>query len=159
MKIRKYWEANFLVLEFITALVLSLCLVGWSEFIDKGQFINSIFLDNRDVVYGALATLFGSMLGFSITAVSIVIGYATNDKLAIVRKGKHYQDLWNVFKSAMKVLAFATVFALLGLVFDKNANPVNYLLYMNIFATVLSLFRIARCIWVLENIIVIVTKP
>jgi NhaP-type Na+/H+ or K+/H+ antiporter len=106
-----------------------------------------------------LTTLFGSLLGFSITAISIVIGYASSDKLAIVRNGKHYQDLWNVFKSAMIVLALATIFALLGLIFDRNPDPINYFLYINIFTIILAFFRVARCIWVMNNIISIVSKP
>jgi hypothetical protein len=102
--------------------------------------------------------LFGSLLGFSITAVSIVLGYAASEKLLIVRKSKHYQDLWNVFKSAIRVLALATVVALLGLIFDKNDQPLNFLVYSNVFTVILSSFRVARCVWVLENIIMIVTK-
>jgi hypothetical protein len=117
-RIRKFWEANFLTNELIASLALSLCIYVLSEFYNKSQIINSVLLNNRDTIYGALAALFGTMLGFSITAVSIVIGYATNEKLAIVRNGKHYQDLWGVFKSAMRVLTFATIFALL-LTFTK----------------------------------------
>src|SRR5271157_5214122 len=99
MTLRDRWEAHFLLLEFITALVLFLCLLIWSEAIDKGQFLNAISLSSRESLYGALVALFGSLLGFVITASSIVLGYSTNDKLAIVRKSKHYKDLWDVFKS------------------------------------------------------------
>jgi len=159
MKLRKFWEAHFLPLEFMAALALSLFIFVWSKYINQEQFINTIFSDNRDFLYGTLTTLFGSLLGFSITAISIVIGYASSEKLAIVRKGKHYQDLWNVFKSAMIVLAMATIVALLGLVFDRNSKPINYFLYINVFTTTLSFFRISRCIWVMNNIISIVSKP
>ena len=102
--------------------------------------------------------LFGSLLGFSITAVSIVLGYANSEKLEIVRMSNHYMDLWNTFKSAIAVLAFATTTTLIGLIFDRNGAPINNILYINVFASILSFFRIARCIWVLNYIIAIVTK-
>jgi hypothetical protein len=159
MKFRKFWEANFLIMELLLAVICSMSFAVWSEFINNGEFINRILLDGREVLYGALVALFGSMLGFSITAVSIVIGYANSDKLEIVRKSKQYKDLWKVFESAMKVLALATLLALIGLIVDKNVKPVNLVFYVNMFFSILSFFRIARSIWVLENIIAIIAKP
>lgn len=159
MKLRSIWEANFLNIEFALASGCSLFFVAWSEYINNGVFLAQIFSDNRQVLYGALTALFGSMLGFIITATSIVLGYANNERLAIVRQSQHYADLWNVFKSAIRVLAFSTIISLIGLVLDKDFKPINIILYTNIFAATLAFLRIARCIWVLENIIAIVTKP
>jgi hypothetical protein len=157
-KIKRWWERKFLVFEFLTAVGLFLGFTIWSVLINKGVAINNILSGNRQTLYGTLAALFGSLLGFTITAVSIVLGFAASEKLEIVKKSKHYMDLWDIFKSAIKALGFATIFALLGLVFDKDITPVDYFLYINFFTAILSVFRIARCIWVLENIIVIVTK-
>jgi hypothetical protein len=156
--LKRFWEANFLVLEFVASIFLTLAFVTWSEVFDRGAFVTETFSDIREPLYGALTALFGALLGFCITAVSIVLGYATHEKLEIVRNSKHYADLWGAFKSAIRALAFATMFALVGLVFDKDTNPANMLLYTNLFLATLSFFRIARCIWVLENIIAIVTK-
>ena len=146
-------------MEFALALGLSLLFSIWSEVFNSGSFIASVFAGNREVLYGALVALFGSLLGFSITAVSIVLGYANSDKLEIVRKSAHYADLWNTFRSAIKVLAFATITSLIGLILDRDTLPNNLILYLNIFSSILSFLRVGRCIWVLENIIAIVTKP
>jgi len=158
MNLKAKWEANFLLAELFVAVVLFLAFIGWSELINNRQMIDTISLDSREAMYGTFASLFGSLLGFSITAVSIVLGYATDEKLAIVRQSKRYDDLWNVFKSAIRVLALATVFSLLGLIFDKNIIPSYLLFYLNIFSAILALFRVARCVWVMENVILIVTK-
>jgi len=157
-KVRRWWARDFIVKEFITGFGISLGFIIWSVYINKEVVVNNILIGNRVTLYGTMAALFGSLLGFSITAVSIVLGFAASEKLEIVRKSKHYMDLWQVFKSAIKALAFATIFALLGLIFDKDINPVNFILYINLFTAILSVFRVARCIWVLENIIAIVTK-
>ena len=158
MNLKTRWEANFLLFELVVSGVLFLAFVGWSELINNRQMLSSISVDSREALYGTFASLFGSLLGFSITAVSIVLGYSTNDKLGIVRQSKRYGDLWNVFKSAIRVLALATAFSLVGLVFDKNIPPSYLLLYLNIFSAILASFRVARCVWVMENIILIVTK-
>lgn len=157
-KLRSNWEANFLSAEFKLAIVLAILFSVWSEYIDKGVFINRFFTGNRQDLYTALVALFGSLLGFSITAVSIILGYAHSDKLQVLRESERYVDLWTTFKSAIAVLAFATMTTLLGLVFDKDDAPINLILYINGFASILSFFRVARCIWILNYIIAIVTK-
>ena len=153
-RIQNWWEAHFLRSEFAAAVALSVLFILWSELMDQRQFINSI-ISGRGTIYGTLVALFGTMLGFTITAVSIVLGFVS--KLDVIRKSTHYSDMWDVFKSAMVVLTFATIVALIGLIFDKASYPLNWLFYLNVFASILSFFRIARCTWVLANIIKIVT--
>ncbi len=157
-KIVVFWDAHFLPSELILAGLLALCFGTWSEFVNNGEFVERFFSGSREVLYGALAALFGSLLGFAITAVSIILGYAANEKLEIVRESKHYVALWNTFNSAIRVLAMSTVFALVGLVADKDQSPINLLLYFNLFLVLLSFFRIARCVWILEYVIAIVSK-
>lgn len=157
-KFKTKWEANFLSAEFTLAMFMALFFSLWSVYIDKGDFISKFFTGNRQYLYTALVALFGSLLGFSITAVSIVLGYAHNDKLAILRESERYDDLWKTFKSAIFVLALATITTLIGLIFDKDSAPINLILYINVFASILSFFRMARCIWILNAIIAIVTK-
>lgn len=155
---KKFWEANFLILEMLVPGIVCVLFVVWSAGFDKGVFVSRIFAENRGTLYSTLAALFGSMLGFVITAVSIILGYANNEKLEIVRESKYYPTIWSVFKSTIKILAIATLLALVGLVVDKDVQPLDFILYLNIYFVVISFFRIGRCIWVLENIIAIVTK-
>ncbi len=157
-KIKTFWEANFLRLEFLLAGFISLCFSLWSEFVNHGNFVAQIFSESREVMYGTLAALFGSLLGFAITAVSIILGYAANEKLDIVRKSAHYATLWHTFNSAIRILAVSTVIALVGLVVDKDKNPINIILYTNLFFVLLSFFRIARCVWILDYVVAIVSK-
>jgi uncharacterized membrane protein len=158
-KLRSNWEANFLSAEFKLAMFMAILFSIWSEYIDQGVFIGRFFTGNRQDLYTALVALFGSLLGFSITAVSIVLGYAHSDKLAVLRESARYDDLWKTFKSAILVLALTTITTLIGLIFDKDSAPVDLILYVNVFTSLLSFFRMARCIWILNAIIAIVTKP
>jgi hypothetical protein len=79
------------------------------------MLIAQILDSQRGTVYGTLASIFGSLLGFVITTVSIVIAFATHERLAIVRASEHYPTLWKVFMSSIRVLGIATVVAFLGL--------------------------------------------
>lgn len=131
----------------------------WTEHGDGLQYVGGIVTNNRGAIYGALVSLFGTMLGFSIATVSIVLGFAGSERLLILRQSKHYPVLWTVFTSANAVLGLATIVALIGLVCDRDTKPVHLLMHLNILFLLLSLARIYRCVWVLEKIIKIITKP
>jgi hypothetical protein len=120
---------------------------------------STLLKDNRAVLYGTMASIFGSLLGFVITATSIVLGFSTSDRLAVVRESAQYPMLWKTFSATIRALAGATVVALLCLLADRDSAPKSWLEVPLFLVVVLSLFRLGRTIWVLEHIISLVTKP
>ncbi len=155
----KWWKAYFLQVEFCIALLITIIFTVWAELFGGHAVIERLLTDNRSDIYSTLAAIFGSLLGFTITAVSIVLGYSTSDRLAVVRESTHYPLMWRVFTSAIKALALATISALIGLIVDRDSAPFYPVFYFNILASTLASFRLTRCVWVLENVIQIVTKP
>jgi hypothetical protein len=152
------WAEAFLRYEFLTSVLVTVLFFLWFEYLSGRELVNQVLYGNRSSIYGALAAIFGALLGFVITAVSIVIGYSASERLEVVRKSKHYADLWKIFISAIRATALATMAALLGLVFDRDSSPSTWILFLNIFAFVLVLFRLGRSIWVLEQIINLLTQ-
>lgn len=140
-------------------MVVSLGAIFWMERFNGLTVMNTLLQGNRGAIYGALASIFGSLLGFIIAAVSIALGFSASDKLTIVRESKFYLQLWGVFLSATRCLAMVTVASLVALIGDRDTAPIRWLTYAVWVLTVLSVARISRCIWVLENIVKIVTKP
>ena len=158
-KIRIWWEARFLWLEFGVAVVLTGLFVAW-YYTRAGADQIALLLTNRGDVYGALAGVCGALLGFVITAVSIVLGYTDHVRLQLVLSSPQGPVLWTVFRSTMKVLAASTISALLALIFDRQGSPIPLLLFLVFFTALLAALRVARSIWVFEYIIRIVTmKP
>lgn len=155
----QWWKTYFLQVEFGLALLITILFILWTEICGGRTIIEGFLSQNRSDVYSTLAAIFGSLLGFIITSVSIVLGYATSDRLAIVRESKHYSLMWQVFTVAIRVLALATISALIGLMIDRDSHPIYIIFYFNIFIAILAVFRLARCVWVLEEIIKIVTAP
>lgn len=155
--LRKWWRANFLHAELGLAVVCGLAFVIWAQVCGGGTVIEETLKGNRGAVYGALSSIFGSLLGFAITAVSIVLGFSTTDRLAVVRESKHYPTLWKVFTATIRTLGLATVVALLGLILDRDNSPTKAVLYLTVFASLLGALRLGRCVWVLENVITLVT--
>jgi hypothetical protein len=154
-----WWAQHFLLAEWVLSIIVSFGAIFWMERFNGLPVMNAVLHGSRGAIYGTLASIFGSLLGFIITAVSIALAFSASDKLTVLRGSKYYPQLWGVFLSATRCLATVTVAAMVALIGDRDMAPIRWLTYTVLVLTVLSVARVARCIWVLENIVKIVTKP
>ena len=92
-----------------------------------------------------------------IAAQSIVLGLSGSDKLEVVRNSEHYSTLWCVFRWSIRTLAIATVTVLLALIFDCDQSPCLLWLYIGLFSTLLAIAQLARTIWILEQVVKVVS--
>ncbi len=113
--------------------------------------------NNRTAVYETLATIAGSLLGFVITVLSIIIGYSTNVKFDFLKQTDHYKTLWAVLMKTIWALSLATGYMIIGLVFDHDNSTHDIILCISFFPIALAFFRLKTCMWVLEQVIQIVT--
>lgn len=158
-KFSEWWSRYFLTLELIASILIFLSFLIWGEFFSGKKALDQILGDNQNKIYENLTAVFGTLLGFVITAVSIVLGYTDNENLDVIRESDHYEDLWKVYKSAMRSLALATAAGLMGIIFENMEDIKYYLLYLNVLTVSLAIFRLGRSIWILENIISLITLP
>lgn len=146
------YEKNFLHIEGILVVLVTAAIIFWCEKYNGKYVIQNFIGDRCSNIYSTLAGILGALLGFAITAESIVIGLSGNDKLLILRKSKHYETLWKVFTKTIRWLGIATIMALVGILIDNN-GLFNIVFYIFTFFFLLSGVRLFRTIWVLENII------
>jgi len=141
------------------AVLVAAALVAANESLDAHP-VSATLEGNRGAFYGALAALWGGLLGFSITAISIVLVMMDDERLKLLRESTVSDDLWNVFISALHALALATVTALLALLLDRDQpfEPSPLWMYLSLFTSLLAAFRVGRVIWALEGLIRIIGK-
>lgn len=154
-----FWRKNFLRLEAGLGCVLGIIFGVWVKWYNGAILVDHILMSNRSPIYGSAASIFGSLLGFVIAALSIIIGYSASDKFQFLRKSSHYPTLWKVLTSNIKCLGFATMASMLGLIFDRDSAPHHVILFVFVMTSLLAIFRLARCLWVLENVVLLITKP
>lgn len=149
----QWWRRNFLVIEFWIAILVAACLLVWWRYGDAAKVLTDIVKGNRSAVYGTMASLSGSLLGFVIATQSIVLGFSGSDRLKILRNSKYYKQLWKVFTSSIRVLGSTTLLWLVALFFDRETSSRPLLLICCLAVTFLAFLRLARCVWVLERIV------
>lgn len=153
---KKVWKKHFLRIEFAGGLLLTLGFAVWGFCIGGFKVVDSLVAMNRSEIYGSLATLFGSLLGFVIVSVSIVINYTQNPQFKVIRQSAHYQTLWSIFIAAIRWLGFATLVALVALILDRTREPNRWAMVAVFGSSVLAALRTFRCVWILEKIIQLV---
>ncbi len=153
--IGRMWKRHFLGMEFGVSILIWLAFAFWTTKLGGLQVVNATLQNNRSAVYGTIATVAGSLLGFAITAVSIILIYTQSESehMRILRGSKHYPTLWRVFIAAIRSLGLVTGVGLVGLVVDRDAAPNALVLNLFVWSVSLAVLRLMRCLWALENMI------
>jgi MFS family permease len=149
-----FWSRHFLAVEAAVALALPTGFAVWVEWTKNYGMIADVLDKNRGAVYGTLASVFGALLGFVITTLSIVAGFAS--RLVPMRKSPYYDQLWRVFTSATWSLGIATIIAAAALLLDRDAHQLRWVVYVVMWWSLMGVDRVFRCVWVLEKVVLFV---
>ncbi len=159
--IRNWWRRHFLEAEFAVAVVATIVLVYVVHYSCFAACMDSVVAVSHPFIYGTLASICGSLLGFNLTAASIVLATTNSNSpgLRAVRRSQHYGAIRKVFGATAKALAAATVLALAGLVIDRTGALGITLDWSIVFAFLLSCLCVFRAVWVLGNVIALTARP
>ena len=149
-----FWRRHFLASETLAVLVLFVVFVGWSERLGGWAALNAQLTASRSTLYSTTTTLAGSLLGFVIAAFAISVSSFGSRRLKPVEE--HFEALVSVFTAATVYLGGATVLSLLALFADRDGAPLPWLFYAVFLCLLLSISTLARCVWVLHNVVSIV---
>ena len=159
IRLHSFTREHFLGVDAGVVIALTLLFIAWFLSFGGASHVDALMQGNRANIYGTTATIAGSLLGFSIAVTSIVIGLSSSDRLAIVRGSAHYSTLWKTFLQTTRCLGALTITALICLIRDKDTDPVSWFVIPFLLFAGLSVVRLARSIWILEQLIEIIIKP
>ncbi|MGH8932838.1 MAG: hypothetical protein ACRDZO_20005 [Egibacteraceae bacterium] len=157
--LKAWYRRHFLGVETLVVVLVTIALTVWlmryNGYIDLGPLLE----DRRNSLYTVLVGVHVSLLGFVLAITAIVQGQVTSERFALVRNSRHYPTLWLTFTSVVRAFGFATLAAILALLFDREPPDNNTLTMLAVvWTTLLSVFRLARTVWVLERIIEVGAK-
>lgn len=159
MRLPGFWRRHFMEVEALAAVLPNILLVIWLVFFDGMSAVNDLVSGNRANIYRTVASIAGTLLGFSIAVASLVLNFASSPRLAVVRRSRHYPELWKTFFQTTRFLGGLTVIALVCLIWDKDDAPLSWLVIPFCLFLSLAIVRLVRVIWILEQIIGIVSRP
>ena len=154
----KFWERHFLGLDALIAVGLAAGLATWMFFEGKCQ-IEELVHGNRANIYRTLAGVSGTLLGFTLASASFAMNVISSPRLAMLRNSQHYPALWRTFFQTTWFLGALTLAALVCMIWDRDDSPTTWLVVPVTLFVCLSVFRLARVIWILEQVIGVLAKP
>ena len=152
-------QKHFLGLEAVVASLPAVALLAWTLWLDGTSLFDAFLDGNRINIYGTVATIAGTLLGFSLAAASFVMSLTSSPRLAVLRQSPHFPTLWKTFFQAVRFLGALVLTSLVCLTWDKDDAPNTWLLIPFVLFVGLSIIRMARVIWMLEQIIHLVLSP
>lgn len=149
----QFYKRHFLGWELIISLILTgvfFVVVKYSVGIcDLELYLSGI----RGSLYGTLTALGGALLGFVITGLSVLLITGDNERMKALRTSDYYSQIFDIFFSTSKYLGVLVLVSLAGLILDRGANPIFFMNVLVVWSVLIVIFRIIRCIWVLEKIV------
>lgn len=118
----------------------------------------AILGDRRGSIYRTFVSASATLLGMSIAAVSIILGWIESPRLDVLRASDRYQDLWAVLKQAVWFLSILCLVSVVCMVFDRDESPIWELTSLFALSLGLTIARLARLMWVLHNLVDILTS-
>lgn len=150
----KYYK-HFLTYELIISLLISGLAIAIIQFIWSPEEVYKWMFFNKSQFYSLLATISGTLLGFIITGISVIMSLSESKKLEPATESTQFKKIFLVYFSTIKFLAFTAIVSIIG--FLVNSNLINMcLFYLLIILAIISVFRIYRSVWVLKKIVDII---
>lgn len=149
------YHNNFLTYEFIISLLISGLAIFLIQFFWSPEDLHKWIFFNKSQFYSLLATISGTLLGFIITGISVIIALSGSKELETVKNNRQFNKVFEVYFNTIKYLAFTVIVSIIG--FLVNNDFINkYLFYILIFLAIISSFRVYRSVWVLKSIVRII---
>ena len=160
-KLFSVWEDHYLGLEASSVLVLTIVFAVWIIFSDVALgHIDGLLNGNRQNLYGRIATISGTLMGFGFAVGSFVILATTSsEKFSLLRGSPYYDQLWKTYIQTVTVFILLTITSLVCLVLDTDTSPCPWVLVPFVFISLLSTVRLFRCLWLLQLVIKVVSRP
>ena len=113
---------------------------------------------SRQALYTALASTGGSLLGFILTSVSVVMIFGQMPRFNLLRDKGRYNEAFGVYFQAIQWLAIATIWSILALLIDTDTAPKPVVTYVMLGLFILSSFRVYRCVWLLKVLVALAAQ-
>lgn len=143
------WDFIFSIALFISVVVAG-CICHWEK------PLTDLISGNRAQLYSALISVYGSLLGFVITAAVFSAGLIEHKTFDRLLKQDSFYDIFRIYSQSAIALSLGFFVALISLVLDsdnltaRSHAPGVTFLVANLFTFVLISFRIAKAVWILH---------
>lgn len=151
-----HWKRDrALWVEFVLITAIAIPLGQWSPVSDA---VHEYLQGRRGDVYPALVGLEGTILGFIVAALTIVLGYANSPRFEVLRATKHWESIFRSYTRAAKWTGLALMYGIITLLVDTDDSPNSPLTLMLLLSGLLASIRVSRMLYITEKVVKVVVN-
>ena len=110
-------------------------------------------------MYKTVATIAGTLTGFTITATALILNIWGHRSLALLaRHPTRSKEIRSVLKNTMWSMVLTMLVSLVAMSIDIGETPCRLIASATIFATTISIARLCETIWLVQSIAIIITR-
>lgn len=134
--------------------VLAVLLLAAAYFVSaqSKSFASVLAPPVRASLYGSLATTSGALLGFTLTALAILIALPSTERLEALRRHSKWERVPRSFFRAAWALLLALILCTLGITLDAGSVPAQAYEAIAVAALALALIRVVGAIVALDHV-------
>lgn len=156
---RKWREKHLLLADFLIAAISSLAVIGLALWYSTPIELAQLFNGSRGPMYTTIAAITGSLLGFILTAMSIIAVFVQTPRFEKLQNAGGVKQIFRIYMSATRWLSFTTVWIIVAIVLDTDERNQLHVTAATAFIVTITAMRVFRCVWALEEIIEVVSTP
>lgn len=159
MQLLEFWRSHFLGVELAAAAICAGIAAVYFFVFAGPSLADSAIFDNRETVYRTAATVGATLAGLTGTVVAIVFGLVRTERLQLLWESQQSEIVWKVFFGTIRCLGLFVIVSFVGLIVDHGCDPIVGMAVAFSYAALLSVFRLARSLWLLQRIVKIMAMP
>lgn len=160
-KIARHWALNFLLMDALAVVAVIAAFVAALAFVGGfNDWLDSIPKESRHNLYGRVATIAGSMMGFGLAVVAFIIpAISTAERFRRIRLNSRYSMISKTYLQTVYCFGGLTVTALAGMVADTGTSPCVWIVVPFLLMGLLAIVRLYRSLNLLSRILRVMSSP
>jgi hypothetical protein len=146
---KRFRNRHFLWWDLLRAALTFAVVFAIARLTSSDDDVVALLRMNRAPLYGGIAQVAGSLLGFIITAISIVYVLVDTPVFTRMREQGQLGSLLPAYFHAILALAALTVWGLVALLIDSDAQPRVAVSWVTLLLVLVVVARVWRCIHIL----------
>lgn len=115
--------------------------------------INATLEERRNGIYPTIIGVEGTILGFVLAALTIVLGYSQKGRFKLLHASRHWRAVFLSYTNTLRWTSVAIIVAILALIFDQDRSPSPRFAILFCWSVIFTSYFVGRMLWVTEQIV------
>ena len=155
---RRWYNKRFIGADASAAAVVAAVIIVVIWLPNTEESISGYSLSTRQPLYRTIATIAGSLTGFTITVTTLILGNWGHQSMTLIAQHPtRSREIRTVLKQSTWSMVTTTLISLIAIATDVDKEPSRVVMSAIVLVTTFSVVRLCEVIWLVQSIAAIIT--